>query len=410
MRARLVDPKGPLWTRLVPSAGAALLIGASLFFAGPGDTLITTALLLMGMGITIGRTLLGKHSPRWAEIALGPGFVDVKGAGLLNQRIRGRRVKGASTAYVARGGVGLVLQRRDRPIALELRDDDDANAVRDALGIGHHGFGKVGWRTMAYAQLKRWLPIALCTIAILLIHSPEEFYPLFFMAAPIMVSSLIIAATSHEKARTQPAGIQLEPRGVILREPRCEIPYRAILDVKATKDGISIMVDPRFHDGRIETRTRGSLTDDERAHCIAQITSAVRRARGLGPREPLVSGQVEDLARGAEDTRAWLLRLDAMAQQMMSGAGYRGLAVDSTELWAALENHEADVHVRAAAARVLARTDQQSRKRIQTIARSARDKQTERRIRIVLDPDVDHACSELDELAKPPRTVIINYS
>jgi hypothetical protein len=206
------------------------------------------------------------------------------------------------------------------------------------------------------------------------------------------------------------AGIELEPRGVVLRAPRCEIPYGAILDVSATKDGIAILTDPRFHSGRIETRTRGSLTDDERVHCIAQITSAVRRARGLGPREPLVSGQVEDLARGAHDARAWLLRLDAIAQQMMSGAGYRGLAVDSTELWAALENHEADVHVRAAAARVLARTDQQSKKRIQTIARSARDKQTERRIRIVLDPDVDHASSELDELDKPPRTLVISYN
>lgn len=409
MRARLVDPKGPLWTRLVPTAGAALLLGAGLFFFnGPGDTLIKTALLMMSMGLTIGRVLFGKHSPREAEIALGPGYVDVKGAGLLNQRIRGRRVKGASTAFLAHGGVGLVLQRPGRPIALELRDEADANAARDALGIGHHGFGKVAWRAKAYAQIKSWTPVALLAMAILVVQSGEDLYPLLFMGGNLLFIGLVIAVTVQmQKPRS---AIEIEPRGVVLSVPRCEIPYGAILDVAATQDGISIVVDPRFHNGRIETRTRGSLTDDERDHCIAQITSAVRRARGLGPREPLVSGQVEELARGSDDTRAWLLRLDAMAQQMMSGAGYRGLAVDSTELWSALENHEADVHVRAAAARVLARTDQQSRKRIQTIAGSARDKQTEKRIRIVLDPDVDHACSELDELDKAPRTVGISYS
>ena len=332
MRARLVDPKGPLWTRIVPPAVVVMLVAAGYFFDGPGERVIQTVMFVMGLGLALGRALFGNHSPREAEITLGPGYVDVKGAGLLNQRISGRKVKGASTAYLAREGVGLVLQRRGEPIELELRDEADAGAVRDALGIGHHGFGKISWYTVVYA-INMLLPIFLVPLVGLSIFSAEtgSFFSVF-ESMMLIFASVMFLSTAHHRRRGQPVGIELEARGVVLREPRCEIPYGAILDVQATKDGILIVTDPRFHQGPIQTRTRWALTNDERAHCIAQITSAVRRARGLGPREPLVSGQIEDLARRTDDTRAWLLRLDAIAQQMMSSAGYRGLAVDSTEL------------------------------------------------------------------------------
>ena len=391
---------------MVAPIGSALLIAAALFlFGGPGEDTIQTVLFLLGLGVAALQPLFGEHSPREADVALGAGHVDVKGAGLLNQRIRGRKVDGASTAYLDQGGVGLDLRHRGRPIALELRDESDANAVRDALGIGHHGFGKVGWPTATYPQLRKWFPIAVIPLLFLVIHNNKALAPYVLTGVNVFIVGLVLAVVNHRSKKKLPRGVELEPRGVVLRDPLCEIPYRAILDVGATPDGIWILTDPQFHQGRLDIRTRGSLTTDERSHCIAQITAAVRRARGLGPREPLVSGQVEDLGRGGANARAWLLRLDAIAQQMVSGAGYRGSAMDQTELWEALENHEADVHVRAAAARVLARTDKESRKRIQAIARSARDKKTEKRIRIVLDSDVDQASSELDELDKSARVV-----
>ena len=45
-------------------------------------------------------------------------LIEVKGAGLLNQRIRGRRVKGASTAYLPHGGIGLALRHGATPYAV----------------------------------------------------------------------------------------------------------------------------------------------------------------------------------------------------------------------------------------------------------------------------------------------------
>jgi hypothetical protein len=403
MRARLVDPQGPLWTRIAAPLVASLV----LVFGAATGLIAARPLALIGMFLFLLTVLLWRLRPREVEIVPGPGHLDIKRAGPLTQRIRGRRVKGASTAFLTRG-IGLVLQHRGRAIALELREDADADAVRDALGIGHHGFGKVGWKVTADRTINatQWVCLgmaALCAYAAL-VGDLKAILTGVIMAALLGALPLAFFALSSwtggrlASSQSKRIGVELEPRGVILREPRWEIPYGAIVDVRVTEYGILIMTDPRFNSQLIHVRVNGHMTADELAHCVAQIVAATRRARGLGPREPLVSAEIEDLARGADDARAWLLRLDATAQQMTIGAGYRGSAVDHDELWAALENHEADEHVRAAAARVLARTEKESRKRIQTIAESTRDKITERRIRVVLEPDIDEASRELDEL------------
>ena len=397
MRARVIDPTGPLWTRLVVLLLPPLLLGLGVSTGLFSDR----AMALLGAALFVLPALVPRLRPREAEIVPGPGFVDIKRAGLLDQRIRGRSVKGASTAFLTQG-IGLVLQHGDRPITLELHEDRDADAVRDALGIGHHGFGRVGWTVHSAPRISMaqmvWVAFAgVCGVAAVMGTSLKA--QTLGLAVGALFAGYFYLLSKRERAkRPQPVGIELEPRGVILLEPRGEIPYGAIIDAKVTDYGIVILTVPQFNQEPIHVRTRRHMTPEERAHCVAQIIAAARRARGLGPREPLVSGQVEDLARGAADARGWLLRLDATAQQMASGAGYRGVAVDHTELWAALEDHEADEHVRAAAARVLVRTDKESRKRIQAIAASTRDKITERRIRVVLEPDIDEASRELDEL------------
>lgn len=63
---------------------------------------------------------------------------------------------------------------------------------------------------------------------------------------------------------------------------------------------------------------------------------------------------LEDLKRGQETTTAWLQRLDAQASALRSGA-YRGEGYNVSELWQALDDHDAAPEVRVAAARVLLR-------------------------------------------------------
>jgi hypothetical protein len=408
MRARIIDPRRPLWMR-----GAAVIVPALLVGLGAWTELVPFQVVaLSGALFYLMATLLWRRPPREAEIAVGPGFVDIKRAGLRSERIRGRDVKGASAAFLARG-IGLSLQHRGRPIALELREDRDADAVRDALGIGHHGFGKIGWKLTANkaVTLGQWVCIALTFICV---YGANEGDPavaalLLIVAAPLitlLLGSMALASWMSARSGSRPIGVELEARGVILLYPRCEIPYGVIIDASVTDYGMVIRTEPQYNWQSIRVYTNGHMAVEERTHCVAQMIAGARRARGLGPRERLVSGQVEDLARGQGDARAWLLRLDAAAQQMTSGAGYRSVAVDTAELWAALENHEADEHVRAAAARVLVRTDKESKKRIQTIAESTRDKITERRIRVVLEPDIDEAGRELDELDQRRRMTL----
>ena len=385
-----------------------LLLGLAVFDT-PLEDWTRRLFFLIGMMLA-GPSLLGKRRPREVEIALGPGYLDVQGAGLLNQRIRGRGVTGASTAYLTQG-VGLVLSHRGRPVAFELHDESDADAARHALGIGHHGIGELQWRTLPHAEWQKWNMAAFvllgalygAMVALRVVDLPQLppalmfFYAITFAICAIIVTP--IASMREQLAGS--TGIHLEPRGVILREPSWRIPYGVIVDVEVTKDGITILTHPEFHRERIEVCTRGALTEDERAHCVAQIIAAARRARGLCSEAPFISAQLDALVRAPVDSYEWLLRLDAAARQMAAGRGYRdSFSVNEAELWAALSNPEADVNVRAAAARVLVRGNEGSRKRIESIAASARDEHTERRIRIVLEPHVEEAGHALDEFAK----------
>ena len=73
----------------------------------------------------------------------------------------------------------------------------------------------------------------------------------------------------------------------------------------------------------------------------------------MGPLKNDVTGRVDVLRRNGESPRDWLARLDVTGQTLAAGAGYRGTTLDSEDLWAILEDPEAEPDLRAAAARVL---------------------------------------------------------
>src|SRR5262249_30268326 len=104
-----------------------------------------------------------------------------------------------------------------------------------------------------------------------------------------------------------------------------------------------------------------------------------------------------------------LMRLD-MAGQMLSNAanavGYRGSnTLDAEDLWAILEDPEAEADLRAAAARVLRHSPKpETRVRIDAAVGRIRDGATNRRLRIAIQDDVESASQELAFLdATEPR-------
>ena len=90
-----------------------------------------------------------------AELVTGPGFIEIKKAGTRSQRIDARSIVGGTTARTAKGILfTLAHAKRDQPITIEVESDADAERIRHALGIGHGGFGSVGWRTVPSSSAK----------------------------------------------------------------------------------------------------------------------------------------------------------------------------------------------------------------------------------------------------------------
>src|SRR5690606_33202402 len=114
------------------------------------------------------------------------------------------------------------------------------------------------------------------------------------------------------------------------------------------------------------------------------------------------TGRVEMLRRNGENPRDWLQRLDMAGQMLTAGAGYRGNTLDAEDLWAILEDPEADADLRAASARVL-RHAPEARVRIESALAAVREETTGQRLRIALSDDLDSASEALDGLDEAER-------
>ena len=145
MRATLHDPRGPLWLRFAPYV-LGLVVGLTPLFADLDDAL-GPMLFVSGLLFASGSFFPSRFGKRGATLETGAGYVDVKGAGLLSQRIRAKDVTGASTALVDdHYTVALARSRRGGiPVTLELATMDDVRKVREALAVGHDGYGTILW-------------------------------------------------------------------------------------------------------------------------------------------------------------------------------------------------------------------------------------------------------------------------
>jgi len=402
LRARLHDPAGPLLTRAVLPAIAAAAIAIDAYWcvadgALPGPGMFVGLALLSASPI-----LRGRSRPQDVDLVLKPGRIRVVGAGALRQTLGARGIRAASTART-RSGVSLALVRRDRstPLLLELASDDDARRVQDALGIGHAGFGKITWPTRVDRPVTIARAVAAVTwlaLPLILALAPETRQALDRLDLHAIAKLTVIAGffgAIIEAARTLRGTLTLAPAGLRVWGPvRAEYWYHQIRDARAHDGGVSLTLasgKTRLLPVDVASHLRGGLTRAELALVADQIRSAAQRARGGGAARSDAPSHLDALRRRGEEATAWLGRIDALAATMADGTvGYRGAAPAPAELWAALRDPDADVEVRAAAARVLVRVARaegdDALPRVRAVAAS---------VRVADEADAILSCAEL---------------
>ncbi len=414
MRARLHDPHGPIALRGYPwylGAVLALLVATFGEFAGELRGLLAiSGAMLFNLPV-----LLPRLGPRNVEVVLGAGYVDVKRAGVRRQRIRARDVTGASTALL---GSKIVLSlarkgRKDIPIALELESLDEVKAIRDALGVGHDGFGTVLWPSAlrstegqdtvfsASAFVLNAVSFALVVGSLFEGDSTTPWLVLTLMGS---VGATILALLLRLSSRKEVSSyVAMRADGLhVYHLGRWQVlPYNRIASIDEHHDGLMLMLHgnaPYLVHAKARSFFARGLSKAERQIVIAQVTSAAQRAQGRGTPKPETETRIDVLKRNGETPHAWFSRLDVTAQTMLSG-GYRGGSnLSEQDLWTLVEDHDADLELRTGAARVLVRARPENQARVDTLLAAIRDEGDQRRVRVALDPDLDAAGREFEEL------------
>lgn len=413
MRARIYDPIGPWWLRLpLPLLGALLLGGGFGWGYGDGRHVAWTA-VVAGFGLlSLSRVLPLRFAEREARLELDPGRIEVRDAGLLTQRVVATRVRAASTAQLD-GSYAVALEcpgRWRHPLVLKVADTREVEQICDALGVGYYGVGELRWPGGAgphrLERLVAWASAAACAFLVACVVFPDlidAFASLFaFSVSGVVAASLVLATFAIEQLRRggpaqwvglTKAGLDLSKMSLAFRS----VPYHLIEAVAEVEGAVDVTMVKPYGVLRIPLLSPSPLDGGAAADVeafAAQLRTAARRARGDRAPEPGVSPSVETLRRQGESVKAWLGRLDATAQSMRAGSIYRGAAVSARELCEAIDNHDADPELRAAAARVLMRVDAgEARSRVDAALATLRDADARKRLRLV----VDGADDEIDD-------------
>jgi hypothetical protein len=414
VRGVVHDARGPAWTRAVLPLLGLLGMLAGLFWwvldqSSLGADFFSGLTLLLA-----GPLLLGRHAPRRARIVPLAGRVEIADAGVLSQVIQARDVVGAASCATADGGEVLALQRmtREAPTLLAFATAEDAKRVRDALGVGVRTSGALRWPVAARKidLAKTWsrgigaLAAAMLAYAAFEGQDPTAFggWPLAYLVIVLPLASI---ATMRTARSNDSRCVWLTEDDVRLEEGRggwTSVPYASISGV-AVEDGWLVLSRglSRNATTKIERVRHGrrGLSPAELDFLVEGLRGAARRARGESRGVPDATAAAP-LARAAgEPARAWLARLETTALQLSRGSTYRDLAFAESDLWAALEDHDADPALRAACARVLSRVTKPSALvRIDAVVAAVRDDEAKTRIRVALEPDLDRAVADLEEL------------
>jgi hypothetical protein len=411
MRARLHDPAGPAWTRWL-----RLTLGLVLFLAGLLGPMAVPSFVMFTIGLLLVLpfpVVFARWSPREVFVEPMPGRIRIRGAGFLDQDISVAGLEGAAVA-TGDGKTVIALQQRLRPgppTILETRDAATAQAIRDSLGVGAKGFGTVRWEsgTAAFPRIDlvtrllatlAWLVFAAATI-------PSGFegwvYELSGLAliAAILLSG-IVTLVAVARVFLVPPTVTLGRDAVMVRgEEIKRLPLAGIVRVIPKRDGIAFATsEPALAtliDTPLVTRALHGLTEEERGHLVLHLEGAIAHARGIAPAR---SEALLDMRRTkGESARVWLSRLELAAAAMLDTGAYRGGSIDKAHLWEIALDHDADPSTRATAARLLARLEPDEMKlRVAPLLSAVRNDNERALLRVALEPDLDVAVRELEEL------------
>lgn len=409
MRATLHDPRGPLWLRFAPYV-LGLVVGLTPLFADLDDAL-GPMLFVSGLLFASGSFFPSRFGKRGATLETGAGYVDVKGAGLLSQRIRAKDVTGASTALVDdHYTVALARSRRGGiPVTLELATMDDVRKVREALAVGHDGYGTILWPVGPGGNERHDRRLSVVTVALGFLLTLAALFdvdgagPLLFAIFAFVGLLVITLLLRFASRRDVPPYVAMRADGLhVFKNGDWKlIPYAHIAHVEDHDKSFSIYLHggppPVEVDAPPARLFARGLSRAERKQVVAQILSAAQRAQGHAAPRPSAQTRIDVLKRGGDSARAWLARLDLTADTMKS-SGYRGGgALDPQDLWTLVEDPDADADLRTAAARILARSQEGARVRIAPLVAAVRDDGDQQMMRIALS-ESEAAGDEIEAL------------
>lgn len=405
-RAMLDDGNGPPWVRLLPAALGLLVLGAA--FAV--DESLWAVVNAIGVSLIAG----GRFFPRGARrrsamLTFQDGRVAITGAGLRNDVIRARDVRGA-TSTRTRQGYRLTLShtRRPAPITLEVESLDALRRLCRSLGIGTRGHGSVGFTaTPSGAHIvESVVRLATCAFALaipaFLWSGIEPLAALSLLAT--IAGGAIAALLALVRMLTPARSLALDAHSVQILGWRA-YPWIAYADIKALSPmagGFLVTTDGHGRKESIPIAARRTalvpegMDEEDRALFQDLVMTAVARARGEASPMGDVGNAVAELGRrSGETSREWLARIDAMAAA--PAAAYRGGSLTREQMANALEDTDLPIDVRVAAARVLGRDPSERRLRVAPVVAAEHDARVRLRIETATQGDDETLLELLDE-------------
>jgi hypothetical protein len=383
-RARVL---APTWV----SPGRLFAVGAALLGLCAGVLALTGALppgLEGAFWLTpagLGAVGLLRGQRKWVEcdLEVQDGQVTIQGAGPGVDTLLARRIRALSTAtgpdgIVVAVGPGGLLPGPRSPVLIQVEEAAQAEALCEALAVGDRGLGALDWfpaEAMSWTLRRRvsWLLVIAAVFGLLLWNARVWPTPMpeVAMAGAILLQGIFLLSTERRRLRLDRLGVDLSGLGVGWGL----IPYSYIEEVRTDGTSLDLRLSEPYPPVNLLPEKLIGLSPAEIRHLADQIRTACLRTRGLRrlERDPEVA--FDDLRRGDDSVARWLQRLEAKAGALRSGAYRSEGGHNASELWDALDNHDAPAEIRVAAARVLLRVQpQEARLRVAELARDQRER------------------------------------
>ncbi|MFO0663516.1 MAG: hypothetical protein U0174_06170 [Polyangiaceae bacterium] len=368
-------------TRILLSLGGAIVSLFCMFFGiamlpdGFGGLLALAGWLLLPVLTHVFFMVKPRPRARVTRVECHPGHVRL-GSGVV---FKPADVIGASTTrHEGKYLVHLYIRGASAPHAFTFDSEEAVGKFRKSLGLKHDGTGTLEWAMSKGSEL--WLGV-IAGIASLLCGLSSAFLLLWTFLSYRSLRGTRLMAMSSE-------GLFIPP---IAGHVGTHIRFADIASVEVVKGGSGLLLmTTAGHPIRLPSN---QISDVEWARIAAQLEAASRRARGERTERERPIERVMQIQRAdGEPIGSWLARLEAASLH----SDYRGGALDPTELMRVTEDLDEAPLNRLAAARLLRRTTEEGRVRIDEAL--ANIPVPERLVRIALESEGGSAAEAFAEV------------